>query len=83
MTWQLYTIIIVLIVWGFHKLILMGLERVNELKQIFLEQGTPLIIDSGWTKGDVIKVTYSNASDKTIVGFLIEIGVSLFISPRT
>lgn len=75
MTWEIYAIIIVLIFWVSHKLVLMGLERINELKQIFSEQGVPLVIDGGWTKGDVIKVSYSNASDETIVGFLIEIGV--------
>ena len=76
MVWQIYAIIVVLIVWGLHKIVLMGPDRINMLKQIFSEQGVPLVIDGGWTKGDVIKINYSNASSDIVVGFLIEIGIS-------
>lgn len=75
MTWQIYAIVVILIIWGIHKIILMGLERIGELKQVFSEQGVPLIIDSGWTRGDFVKINYSNASSDKIIGFLLEITV--------
>jgi hypothetical protein len=75
MTWEIYAIIIISIVWVLHKAILMGLERINELKQMFIEQGTPLVIDGGWTKGDTVEINYTNASEELITGFLVEIGI--------
>jgi len=75
MTWEIYAIIIVSIVWVLHKTILMGLERINELKQMFIKQGTPLVIDGGWTNGDIVEINYTNASEELITGFLVEIGI--------